>query len=99
MTLVPLADVNSRGNHTDSWRILKPTIEYSSCIRCMICWKFCPDNAINVVEGRDLGAPNERTLRLEAPVIDMDYCKGCGICANECPEECIDMSMDSRGGD
>lgn len=96
MTLLPVADVSSRANHTDSWRILKPEINYGSCIRCMICWKFCPDNAINVIPGKSVGAPNVRVAKLEAPEIDMDYCKGCGICANECPEQCIDMSMETR---
>ncbi len=38
MIMVPLADVSSRVNHTDSWRIQKPVIDYSKCIRCMICW-------------------------------------------------------------
>lgn len=93
MIKAPIANVSSRANHTDSWRILTPEIDYSSCIRCMICWKFCPDNAINVVPGINVPSPNDRVLKLEAPEIDMDYCKGCGICANECPEKCIDMNF------
>ncbi len=98
MILVPVADLSSRSNHTDSWRILKPEISYDSCIRCMICWKFCPDNAINVSDSGDIPSPSERIGKLEAPVIDMDYCKGCGICANECPEKCIDMELEERRG-
>ena len=94
---VPLADVSSMVNHTDSWRILRPEIDYGKCIRCMICWKFCPDNAITVSESEDIKSPNERVARLEAPVIDLDYCKGCGICANECPEDCVEMVYESRG--
>lgn len=97
MTMTPLANVSSRVNHTDSWRIQKPIIDYSKCIRCMICWKFCPDLCINVVKGDSYPAPNERQLKLEAPDIDMDYCKGCGICANECPEKCIEMVLEERG--
>ena len=97
MIMVPLADVSSRVNHTDSWRIQKPVINYSKCIRCMICWKFCPDACIEVEEGSNYKAPSERTLKLEAPSIDMDYCKGCGICANECPEKCIEMVLDEKG--
>lgn len=96
MIRAPIADVSSRANHTDSWRIFRPEIEYSKCIRCMICWKFCPDNAINVIAGENVDSPNERVLKLEAPEIDMDYCKGCGICANECPEKCIEMVLDSK---
>lgn len=94
MVLIPLTEVGSAGHKTDSWRIQKPTVDYSSCIRCMICWKFCPDNAIDISVGGDLEAPNERVAGLEAPVINYDYCKGCGICANECPEKCIEMSIE-----
>lgn len=97
MTLAPLANVSSRVNHTDSWRIQKPILDYSKCIRCMICWKFCPDECIIPVNGEKYPAPNERVLKLEAPEIDMDYCKGCGICANECPEKCIEMVIEERG--
>lgn len=99
MIMVPIADVSSRVNHTDSWRIQKPIVDYSKCIRCMICWKFCPDACINVVDGGAFAAPSERTLKMAAPAIDMDYCKGCGICANECPEKCIDMVLDEKGED
>ncbi len=96
MILAPLADRSSRANHTDSWRILKPEIKYDKCIRCMICWKFCPDNAFTVVSGEELESPNPRVAALEAPVIDYDYCKGCGICANECPEKCIEMGIETK---
>ena len=98
MILSPLATVSSRENHTDSWRIQKPTIHYDACIRCMICWKFCPDNAIEVVSDLQLGAPNPKLKNLEAPLINMDYCKGCGICANECPTKCIEMSLEEKRG-
>jgi 2-oxoacid:acceptor oxidoreductase delta subunit (pyruvate/2-ketoisovalerate family) len=96
MIMAPLADVSSRANHTDSWRVQKPVIDYSKCIRCMICWKFCPDACIDVVDGGNYVAPSERTLKLEAPSIDMNYCKGCGICANECPEKCIEMILEEK---
>ncbi len=94
MVLVPVAEVSSRGNRTDSWRTQKPVIDYSTCIRCMICWKFCPDNAIMYSAENDYLSPNGRVARLEAPVIDYDHCKGCGICSNECPEESIKMEME-----
>lgn len=97
MVLVPIADTSSRENHTDSWRILKPEIHYDKCVRCMICWKFCPDNAIVPISDSDHESPNERVSKLEVPEIDMNYCKGCGICAYECPEKCIDMNLEERG--
>lgn len=95
--MVPMADVSSRANHTDSWRTQKPVLDYSTCIRCMICWKFCPDDAISYSGKGEFASPSERVARLEAPVIEYDYCKGCGICANECPENSISMVME--GGD
>lgn len=91
MVMVPLTDVNSRANKTNTWRTQKPVIDYSSCIRCMICWKFCPDNAIEYSTDAEYEAPSDRIARLEAPVIEYDYCKGCGICSNECPENSIEM--------
>ena len=94
MAMIPVAEVSSRANKTDSWRTQKPVIDYSSCIRCMICWKFCPDDAINYSADEVFLSPNERIARLEAPVIDYDYCKGCGICSNECPEKSIEMIME-----
>ncbi len=96
LILAPIADKSSRSNHTDSWRILKPEIVYDKCIRCMICWKFCPDNAFEISTDSSIPSPNERTAKLEAPVINYDYCKGCGICANECPEKCIEMTVESK---
>ena len=94
VVLVPVAEVSSRENMMDSWRTQKPAIDYSTCIRCMICWKFCPDNAIMYSDGRGYQFPNERLSKLEAPVIDYEHCKGCGICANECPEGSITMEME-----
>ncbi|MCK4544028.1 4Fe-4S binding protein [candidate division WOR-3 bacterium] len=66
-------------NKTGSWRNLKPIIDESKCIKCFICWKFCPDASIDIVD--------ENT----PPKINYDYCKGCGVCAEECPVNCISM--------
>jgi len=59
------------------WRTFKPVIDQDKCIRCLLCWVYCPEGVI--------GKENEK---LE---IDYDYCKGCGICAHECPQKAIDM--------
>lgn len=64
---------------TGTWRTLRPIIDEEKCIRCYICWKFCPDMSIEVDEEGDL------------PKVNLDYCKGCGICANECPKDAIEM--------
>jgi 2-oxoacid:acceptor oxidoreductase delta subunit (pyruvate/2-ketoisovalerate family) len=91
MVLAPVANVPSANIKTSSWRDSKPVIDYDKCTRCGICWKFCPDVAIDLVASQDLHAPNERFAKLEAPVINYDHCKGCGICATECPFDAIEM--------
>ncbi|TET24352.1 MAG: 2-ketoisovalerate ferredoxin oxidoreductase [Candidatus Cloacimonadota bacterium] len=69
-------------NKTGAWRNVKPIIDYDNCIKCMICWKFCPDICI-VIED-------------ENPVIDYDYCKGCAVCVVECPKKCISLVEEGR---
>lgn len=64
-------------NKTGTWRTFKPVLDEKKCIKCMICWKFCPDSGIEIISGM--------------PKINYDYCKGCGICAQECPKEAIEM--------
>lgn len=63
---------------TGLWRTLRPVIDYAKCTKCLLCWKFCPDGVIAVLED-------------SRPEIDLYHCKGCGICANECPPKCIAM--------
>ena len=74
-----------RINKTGNWRNLRPVIDYEKCIYCFICWKFCPEPAIDI----EAAQISERIDK--KPVINLDYCKGCGICAEECPVKCIDM--------
>ena len=64
-------------NLTGAWRNIRPEVDLGKCLKCGICWKFCPEPAIDIVD--------------EWPVVDYDYCKGCGICAEECPAKCIVM--------
>jgi len=62
---------------TGNWRVERPVIDYNKCVKCLICWLYCPEPAI---------------LRKGTEVkIDYDYCKGCGICAEECPTKAINM--------
>lgn len=69
---------NAREYHTGSWRSARPVVNKDGCIRCGVCWLFCPDAAVRqLAEGH-----------FEA---DLTYCKGCGICARECPTGCITM--------
>ena len=80
--LMPMSMGSMLYNKTGAWRNIRPVIDLASCIQCGICWKFCPDVAIDIVK--------------EWPVVDYDYCKGCGICAEECPAKCIAMVEERR---
>jgi len=82
---LPLAAIslaNTRYNKTGKWRSIRPVIDYSKCTSCMICWKFCPDVAIEIVDGK--------------PHIDLDYCKGCTICVEECPVKAIKVEDEKK---
>lgn len=93
MVMIPVASEPASTNDTSAWRTQTPVLDYSSCIRCMLCWKFCPDDAITVSDGKGMASPGERISSMPAPVIDYDHCKGCGICAYECPEDSISMKV------
>ncbi len=69
-------------NKTGAWRVIRFTIDLTHCTRCLLCWKFCPDAAIEIVDG--------------APHINLEFCKGCGICAEECPCKCISFSQENK---
>ncbi|MFQ6088468.1 MAG: 4Fe-4S binding protein [Candidatus Methanofastidiosia archaeon] len=34
-------------NKTGSWRAQKPVLDREKCVKCMLCWKYCPDVAIS----------------------------------------------------
>lgn len=63
---------------TGDWRSEKPVRDNARCMRCGICYIYCPDMAINEDESGYLE-------------IDLYYCKGCGVCAHECPRGAITM--------
>ena len=77
-----VTSADTRYNKTGRWRIMRPVIDRDACTRCMICWKFCPDVAIGIVDG--------------SPQVDYEFCKGCGICAEECPRGCISFRREER---
>jgi len=82
MPPMPAALGSMRQNKTGSWRNVRPVIDYDKCIKCFICWKFCPEPAIKIVD--------------ELPVIDYDYCKGCLMCAEECPKDAIGFEKEGK---
>ncbi len=74
--------VNEPGNasqyKTGDWRSIRPVWDKEKCIRCGVCYLFCPDMAI--------GKTGEGYFET-----DLYYCKGCGICVQECITGCIKM--------
>ena len=69
---------NASEYHTGSCRAQRPVYDNSKCIKCGICYIFCPEGCISQdAEGYF--------------VADLDYCKGCGICAHECWPGAITM--------
>lgn len=67
---------------TGDWRTFRPVIDESKCVKCLMCWVYCPDGAIEW-DGEKVS-------------INYDYCKGCGICARECPRKAISMVEEKR---
>jgi pyruvate ferredoxin oxidoreductase delta subunit len=79
-----IKEIGSTVRHkTGGWRMMRPEIDQQKCVRCGICWMYCPDGAVKRdSQGRF--------------VVDYNYCKGCGICANECPVKAIAMKLEEK---
>mgnify|MGYP000010130184 FL=1 len=69
---------NAAEYKTGDWRSSRPVWDRNRCVKCAVCYIFCPDAAINETEEGFFEA-------------DLYYCKGCGICAHECPTGSITM--------
>jgi len=63
---------------TGDWRSQRPIRDYDICIKCGVCYIFCPEGSISLNSGEDF-------------ITDLYYCKGCGICAKECRKQAIAM--------
>ena len=66
---------------TGDWRTFKPIIDKKKCIKCQICWLFCPEAAIKID-------------KKGYPKIDYNVCKGCLICYKNCPVKAIKKEED-----
>lgn len=69
---------------TGSWRLgLKPEVDLSKCVNCMLCWINCPDSAVLIDDTDFVG-------------FDYTYCKGCELCAETCPVDAIEMVPEEK---
>ena len=68
---------------TGTWRTFRPVIDLEKCVKCLLCWLYCPEAAIEL--GED-----------DTPRVNYDYCKGCGICAEECKHGAIEMVREAE---
>lgn len=62
---------------TGTWRTERPIFNPEKCIKCDLCWLYCPEGVIST---------GGRNSYVE---IDYDYCKGCGICVDVCPTKAL----------
>ncbi|MBM4333195.1 MAG: pyruvate synthase subunit PorD [Deltaproteobacteria bacterium] len=74
---------NAREYKTGDWRSQRPVVEKEQCIKCAVCWIFCPEPAVYETEDGYYLA-------------NLEYCKGCGICAQECLTGCITMVEEEK---
>jgi len=70
---------------TGDWRSERPVRANERCIKCGICYIYCPEGCVKETEDGFFEA-------------DLYYCKGCGICAHECPRGVITMEEEKEEG-
>lgn len=69
---------NASLRRTGDWRSERPIVDREKCNKCGLCWLFCPDGAMKLLEDGYYEP-------------DLYYCKGCGICAEVCRREAVTM--------
>ena len=69
---------NAKKFRTGDWKSAHPVWNNQRCIKCGICYLFCPEGCIREKEDGYFEA-------------NLYYCKGCGICVRECWTEAIAM--------
>ena len=75
---------SSLKNKTGDWRTFRPVISQEKCIKCYLCWQYCPDSAIKI---------DEKTGKV---YVDYTYCKGCLICMHQCPAKAIEKEVEKK---
>lgn len=68
---------------TGDWRADRPDYDFNRCIKCGLCYMYCPEGCIYQNDDGYF-------------VADMYYCKGCGICAVECWTKAISMVQEEE---
>ena len=68
---------------TGDWRSQRPVLNKKKCIKCGICYMYCPEGCVQA----------NKEGYFEA---DLFYCKGCGICARECWTQAIAMEEEKE---
>ena len=75
---------NSEEYETGAWSPNKAFWHKDRCIHCLTCFIVCPDNAVEVRDGKVVG-------------VDHYHCKGCGICAVHCPTDPKAIEVKPKG--
>ena len=73
---------NASSYRTGDWKSQHPEYVYKKCIKCGLCFLFCPEGCIEPKGDGYFQA-------------DLFYCKGCALCAKECPTKAINMIEES----
>ena len=77
-----IAPSTSPASPTGGWRTgLRPDVDLSKCVNCLLCWLYCPDSADKLDGTTFVG-------------FDYDVCKGCELCSVVCPVDAIAMVED-----
>jgi len=59
----------------------RAVLDPEKCIKCNLCWIYCPEGCIQ---------------RGEVYTIDLSDCRGCGVCAQECKQDAIEMIREDK---